>query len=339
MDTRGIVGITPEIWNKLAESSAKGETLVARIAVPDITDQLVAAIDADGMRHLLVALRDGDADLIDRDSRGIDVNTRVLTIPEHRPAARYIDITCTDHAGFAVFDLFGGDIASNLSRTGVSTTDAIGRLIGKWRRFWGNHPLQLLTKEQQVGLFSELWFLLRWSIPKVGPEESMARWRGPFGSRHDFESKVESIEVKATTSVNGLIHRINGIDQLSDPDNGPLYLFSLKLREEASSDHSLPGLVNDCRKQFADAGDAAVHFDNALATAGYLDAHEPEYSKASYRVISELLFVVKDDFPRLSVDGFKLGIPPGVDKICYDIDLQVVPHLQVAGNAESYRNL
>lgn len=335
MVTSGIAGIGPETWSRLAESSARGDTLVARIAAPDVTNRLIAAVDSDGRRHLLVALGDEEVDLVDRDSRGIDVATRLLSI-QGRDRARYIDISCNDAMGHAVFDLFGGEIASTLASSDGTPNEAILRLLAKWRRFWGHQPLQLLSRDEQLGLFAELWFLYFWLIPKVGADAALSRWRGPFGARHDFESAVESVEVKATAAAAGLAHRINGIDQLTPPENGTLFLFSLKVREEAGANNTFPDLVRLTRGACKNNIEALSHFENALAASQYLDAHEGEYSKTKFRIVSEKLFAVRDDFPRLTLSAFPSGIPLGVDNIAYDIDLQVALHLQIADNPETF---
>jgi len=338
METRRIEAIAPDIWQRLADSPAKGDVLVARLAAPDLTDKLIAAFDADGKRHLLVTLRDEDSELIDRDSRGIDVATRILSVQGHDPA-RYIDMICSDPAGHAIFDLFGGEIAATLAGTDTDTTYSIATLLGKWRRFWGQVPLQILSAEEQTGLFAELWFLTQWFVPKIGLKQALDRWRGPFGSRHDFESAAESIEVKATTHVTGTVHRIHGIDQLAPPENGMLYFFSVKLREEAGGSKSLASVVYDARELCRDDGDAMSKLENALASAGYSDGHAAEYSKKKFRLVAGRLFIVRDDFPRLTKNHFTGGIPAGVDRIEYDIDLQSASHLEIADSPEKYFQL
>jgi hypothetical protein len=67
--------IVPEIWTRLAGERVQGETLWARRAAPEVTERLVAALDADGKRHFLVLLRVGEADMQDSQSRGVAVVT------------------------------------------------------------------------------------------------------------------------------------------------------------------------------------------------------------------------------------------------------------------------
>src|SRR5262249_27367868 len=150
------------------------------------------------------------------------------------------------------------------------------------------------------GLFAELWFFSVWLVPKVGVVEAVRRWRGPFGSRHDFEWEGLSVEVKATSSTRGHIHHINGIDQLALPENGRLLFFSLRLHEEGGSANTLVSVISGCHSQLETRPELLERFQSALARAGYSPAYDDEYAKLHLRVVDEGLFEVRDDFPRLT---------------------------------------
>jgi hypothetical protein len=169
-----------------------------------------------------------------------------------------------------------------------------------------------------------------WLVPKIGIGQAASRWRGPFGARHDFEWPGRSVEVKATTSVRGEIHRIHGIDQLVPPDGGDLLFFSLRLREEAGASNSLPSLVALCRKQLTMNDDALAQVETGLAQIGYSLAHEEDYEKLRLRVVEEGLFTVNDRFPRITPTCFKAGVPPGVERVEYEINLSGFTDLRIA---------
>jgi hypothetical protein len=309
----------------------QGETLWARRAAPEITERLVAALDADGQRHLLVLLLAGEVDLQDTQSRGLVVMTRELLMPGHQ-AGRYLDIICQDIAGNETFDLIGGEIAERLATARETAPGVVARVLAKWRRFWGQLPRTMLSREEQLGLFAELWFLSVWLIPRVGTAEAVFRWRGASGSRHDFESPGCSVEVKATTSTRGRIHRINGLDQLAPPEQGELLFFSLRLREEGGATNALPSVIAACRVVLESDADALSRFESALAQAGYSPAHEEEYAKLRLRVVEEGLFRVEGDFPRLTPASFPSGVPNGVERVEYEVNLSGCGHLMIAAN-------
>jgi len=322
--------IAPEVWTRLSGERPAGETLWARRATPDTTPRLVAALDADGKRHLLIMLLAGESELQDSQSRGVGVVTRELAIPEHA-TGRYLDITCHDPAGREAFDVIGGELADRLASGQETASECVSRVLSKWRRFWGQLPRQILSKDAQLGLFAELWFLSVWLTPKVTAGEATTRWRGPFGSRHDFEWTGRSVEVKATTSTRGQIHHINGLDQLAPPEIGELLFFSLRLREEAGATNTLPSLIHACRSLLANDSDALTRFETALAQVGYSPLYEEEYSRLHLRILEEGLFTVRDDFPRLTQASLALGSPPpGVEHVEYEVNLGGYSHLRIA---------
>lgn len=312
--------VAAETWRRLAADGVTGDSLRARRAIADENGRLFAALDADGRRHLLVQIEAAETDFEDRQSRGVSVTTREFTMPGQTPG-RYLDIVCQDASGHEAFDVIGGEIATCLETDQPPTAKTVAKVLAKWRRFWSQQPRVLLSPEEQLGLFAEVWFLAMWLIPRIGARDAVARWRGPLGSRHDFEWTGRSVEVKATTSTRGRIHCINGLDQLQPPEGGDLLFFSLRLREEGGGRNTLPSLVAACRGLLEGDAEAADTFDHLLAHVGYSPAHEQDYAERILRIVEEGLFRVDGDFPRLTSLNFPTGVPPGVERVEYEINL------------------
>jgi hypothetical protein len=135
--------ILAEVWTRLAGERVQGEALWALRAAPDVTERLVAALDADGKRHLLVLLRAGEVDVQDSQTRGVRVVSRGLAVPGDEEG-RYLDIICHDAAGHDAFDLIGGELADRLASGRETAPECVVRVLAKWRRFWGQLPLQIL---------------------------------------------------------------------------------------------------------------------------------------------------------------------------------------------------
>jgi putative PD-(D/E)XK family protein DUF4420 len=320
-----VTRLTGEVWARLATDLPTRDELTARLAVPDVTERLLAGIDAEGRRHLLVQLQPGDADLRDVQSRGLWVTTSDLLV-SGRDRGRYLDLVCNDGSGYDALDVIGGELGERLASGKDNPADSVAKVLAKWRRFWGQPPGEALSRDAQLGLFAEVWFLTFWLVPKVTLLEAVARWRGPSGARHDFEWPGRSIEVKATTSTRGVIHRIHGIDQLAPPESGDLLLFSLQLREEAGATHSLPGLIGECRSRL-EADDAAImKFETGLAQAGYSPAHDDGYARLRVRLVAEALYRVEGDFPRLTAIQLSRGLPSGIEHVDYEINLGGFKH-------------
>lgn len=321
-----MTSISQETWDRLTLPT--GERLVARPALPEISTKLLCAIDSSGGRHLLISVGITDEEYYDRRSRGISVITRDLSIGRNIPE-KYLDIACLDAGGHVILDMMGGEIAIGLTDESKPPAQTVKRILSKWRRFWGQIPQPILSREEQLGLFAEIWFLVEWLFPKFGYDSIMA-WRGPWGSRHDFEWDDKSIEVKATTNTRGRIHKIHGLDQLMSPENGNLYLFSVSLREENGAIYDLPRLIETCRSYLETLDEGVAYFENALAHLGYSPIFEDVYSKLKLRVAEDVLFRVGEDFPKLTKESFSNGLPNGIERVEYEINLNTFNHLIVA---------
>jgi len=304
----------------LGEAKPLGELLTARLAAPDIADGLLAAIDSEGRRHLLIPLAAGDDRLEDAETRGISVVTRELLIPGQGLGV-CLDLTCHEPVGHDAFDLVGGDIVGGLLVVGERPARLVARTLAKWRRFWGDLPRSLLSREEQIGLFAELWFLLYWLLPATDPAIATRRWRGSLAARHDFEWQGRSVETKGSTVVRGPVFRVHGLDQLDAPEEGELLLFVLRLREERGAPHTLPRLIAEPRKALEADADAVGLLEVGIARAGYSPIHDAVYSQTTWRVLDERLYPVDGDFPKLSSTSLGHGVPPGVSDISYALDL------------------
>jgi hypothetical protein len=297
-------------------------------------ERLLCGLDHAGRRHLLVLLRDGEDEFRDRESRGLNVDTRELGLVGEG-TSRYLDIQCIDAAGYAALDVMAAEIGEGLLLAGTDTPphDVVRRVLAKWRRFWGHLPKSLLTRDEQVGLFAELWFLCYWLLPNVGVQTAVNRWTGPFGARHDFEWPQRSVEAKGTASTRGRVHIINGLDQLEAPENGELYLFSLRVREELSATNSLPSVIDAARRLLAAEAEAVDHLDSALARWGYAPTHEEDYRKVRLRIVDERLYAVGGDFPRLTRRSLRVNPPEQVERVQYELNLSGVEEFCIARSA------
>ncbi len=326
-----MIQIDPKVWGYLVKPS--GEELIARNPFPDKPVCLLCALDSRNHRHFLIPINENEEEYNDLKSKGFVVVTRSLII-QGDILKKYMDIQCIDPAGNSIFDLIGGDIFEKLENNNHEPIEKVKKIIMKWRRFWGNVPQNFLSREEQIGLFAELWFLSVWLIPRYG-ETSVQRWNGPSGSRHDFEWPDKSVEVKATLNTRGRIHKINGISQLEKPDNGNLYLFSVRLREDATSIYTLPFIIDECSRQLADSPDALDRFESTLILSGYSPVHQDNYSDYHLSVIEQNLFSVCGDFPVIINSSFNNGVPAGVERVEYEINLNTFDHLIVCNDPES----
>lgn len=318
-----------DAWEWPPEAILTDDRLRVRRVTAQDRREVLSGMDAEDKRHILIRIADNEGAPAEVATRGISVSVRNLSQHGQDPG-RYIDIMCHDAGGHAAFHLIGDEIASALSDGEPAPCDVVDRVISRWRQFWGRLPQSMLSIPEQIGLFAELWFLLTWLGRKGDVAMALSRWRGPTGSRHDFEWQGYSVEVKATTSVYRLVHRINGVDQMVPPERGSLLLFSLQVRQEEGAANSLPIVVGMCRSRIAGNAAAALDLEDKLARIGYSSTHDPEYGRLRLRVVSEGLYRVDHDFPRVTPSSFLDGVPNGVERIEYDVTLNGFDHLRVA---------
>lgn len=318
-----------DVWKKLESEYLSGEKIIVRLAMPEISRKLYAGIDSMKQRHLLVSIEKTEDGYNDSESKGLSILTRELII-KGTEKKRYIDIICQDVSGHIIFDAIVEDISKKLDK-GIPK-EVIANVIGKWRNFWEKNSQEIMSYTEIMGLFAELWFLYHWLFHNLQNSEAIKRWRGPFSSRHDFEWKEKSVEVKSTTNVQSRTHKIHGIEQLSPPENGDLFLFSLRLREEQGSDMTLPYLIKLCEDFLENDIENLSKFENILAIAGYSSFYDKEYSKFKFRVVDEKLYKVTKEFPHLERNSFINDVPSGVGSIEYSINLDGYDNLCIANS-------
>ena len=68
-------------------------------------------------------------------------------------------------------------------------------------------------------------------------------------------------------------------------------------------------------------GDTLEKFESILVEAGYSPHHSDEYAKMRFHLIEEALFEVTEVFPRIRAQNFERGIPDGIERIEYEINL------------------
>lgn len=308
-------------WDLLEAQPPIGERLTVRTALAGRHPDVLIALDVSKRRHVLVELPEGElGEVAERISRGIAVQTVELR-PGSEGIKRFIEIVCLDSQGHAALDTIAVELIEALEAgASIGRVRLVQNVLAKWRRFWSANAQGMLSKQEQLGLFGELWFLNRWLVPAMGVSAAVAMWRGPAGARNDFEAPRLAIEVKTTGRVDGA-HVIHGLDQLLEPPDGQLMLFSLLVRDEASGTESLPAQVAEARELIADDYALQSQFDALIYAAGYDDRHAAEYAKLVLRIRDTGLYKVADGFPRLVPSSLVGGMPVGVGVVEYELRL------------------
>lgn len=187
----------------------------------------------------------------------------------------------------------------------------------------------------------------RQQSPRSGPESvatlthsrmrastrSWQRRERDFSRRCSSRAKwpTVSIEIKATRAPaqGAPRHRITTLDQLDAPEQGDLYLFSLRVTPDPIGRHLLPDLVERLGQRFGGELETIELWNERLARARYSPAHADRY-REPVRIVAQELFRVEHGFPRIIRTTFPDGVPAGVDDIGYTINLAACQPFRVA---------
>jgi Putative PD-(D/E)XK family member, (DUF4420) len=304
------------LWTSLEPPAAAGD-LIGEAPPGESGDAIKVALDHQGRWHLLLEATAEDKELPVAAIQGLDLRLDTLRV-HNRPPARYFDLSCRDDALRSNFAVLAAEVVEAIDLH-TPARAALTSILRRWRRFWSNLPGELST-EDIVGLFGELWFIEHW----IGPPTRTAieAWFGPAGDRHDFRWPAASVEVKTTRirTDGPATHRISRLDQLAAPDEGELYLLSIRLTPDPLATVSLRSSIERLRSLLAPDQDAVLALNDRLATAGVSPVDMERYDQR-FRVVAEELYRVGPDFPRLTVDSFAGGLPVGIESVSYSLNL------------------
>lgn len=306
------------LWRELAEkhSASDDRTLQsAELALPTPAGPVRLASDSYGLPHLLVPLVKGNKDVEDRRSSGVHLATRTLLVDDE--VVRFLDLECRRTTLTGVFTGLVADICMVLARTESAPEQAVPEALEAWRELLGGRPQW--TPQRLAGLYGELLVLEHLLAVDPGAADT---WTGPTGAAQDFRSHSNAIEVKTTTSTQGRLIHVHGLEQLVRPPAGSLRIAWFRLEASAPGvADDVPSIVERCLA----AGEPHTILSR-LDRLGLPALASSEIRVASFSLIDQRLFEVDEDFPSITPARFSSGVvPAGVSGVEYYVDLDTVP--------------
>lgn len=216
-----------------------------------------------------------------------------------------------------VFSAFIADITENILET-ENEQSAIALLytkIANWKSLFAHINKSLLSDEEQLGLYGEIYLLRNLLQKGVDAQMIISSWKGPSGNEKDFNNGYVAIEVKSTNHKTDEV-KISNEFQLDDGDCEILYLNRLKFRVGIVGE-SLPILISEVRHILKADLEILDHFNSLLLSAGYSDADKESYELRKYIKESCEFYLVNEDFPRV----LKKNIHQAVSKLEYRINM------------------
>lgn len=245
---------------------------------------------------------------------GLDIWYESLTFNGVKVPSLVLRPKLTEH--FQVFFALADYLVQNISQNETLDVqpDKLEEIVDEWVKFWARERAEF-SRELLLGLLGELI-----AIDDVLDLEGHTHdfWEGPKGSPQDFRGANDALEVKVQGShVGPITHQISSILQLQPPQNGNLYVLSLRIKLGANGEHSYHDLVDRVSKipMFANI-EGRAFLREALDKAGY--STELPINLSRYDIVDSNIYHVRDGFPRLS----KTQIPEDVRvfDIKYSVD-------------------
>lgn len=304
------------VWTVLSSSVPRSGVEVAATGYDVAAGQVLAGIDSQRRRHLLIPLLPGEAARIDSKGRAVQLG-RIL-----QEGTNYLTVFCLRAELHGVFTQFCRELAESVEHADSPARDA-AEAFDRWRALFSDAIGRgLLGEEALVGLQGELLAVL--DLIQRGASSTLEFWVGPFGESHDLRTATHAIEVKSTLVREGRIVPIASVDQLQEPSDAELILRHSRFERDPRGSN-----LADVVDLVLSAGVQHAALAKRLLEVGVPMDDLELYAGRRYRLVETRLYdVTGPAFPRLVRASFSAGdIPPGTLRINYAIDLTNEPPL------------
>ncbi|KKN19918.1 hypothetical protein LCGC14_0940900 [marine sediment metagenome] len=280
-------------------------------------EEILIAIDnKDNFRHLIIPIKKGNYK-DDTSSRGINILYR--SFKKEGEDFQFINTVCKIPRLNELFNIIISEILEELKSDNTTPYKVCIKILQQWRELINRKYYRLLPEHEIQGLFGELWYLRELYDFN---NDALKYWQGPQGHPHDFSNGTNEIEVKTYVRKERII-RINGIDQLTPPMEGLLYLSVIQLKKVTSGGESVPNLIDSLR-------DKGVNYTELLAKIseiGYsINDNEQYDEKYRYQVSDYRTYNADNKFPKITLKSFKTDkLPQNVIDLNYTLNINSEP--------------
>lgn len=215
-------GEVKRCWSTLENKCPRDQWNALRLGVETNGRPVLAVIDTEGKRHLLIPAQDKRYTENDRGELTVAVGHQSFSfIDGTSEFGRYLDVACLNPRLFEQFDLVVTGVLDRV-QSGSDGAEVAVVEVARWRRLFATlASVNKLSLPEKIGLFAELHVLGQLTEKNSGFRPEF--WTGPKREPHDFELQNLAIEVKGITSDSYSI-QINGFDQLSNLSSKALFL-------------------------------------------------------------------------------------------------------------------
>lgn len=177
-----------------------------------------------------------------------------------------------------------------------------------------------MSDEKEAGLLGEL-LVLRHAIDRLGEDQAMQAWLGPYAEEHDFGFEDFDVEVKTTRS-ESRTHVIGTESQLQPAPGRPLFLLSVQVTLAGASEDgfSLPEIIASVRERI---DRVRRIFDAALQGLGWAEEAADLYKTRVQIRSAPRAYLVNSQFPAITASRLDQVVPQRtlVSAVSYRVDV------------------
>lgn len=178
----------------------------------------------------------------------------------------------------------------------------------KWKSLFDKASADGLSKEEQRGLYGELFFLRKWINNSVDFYLCIQSWVGPEKAIRDFQISDWALEVKTTYGNNHQKIQISSERQLDSTNLNSLFLLHLSLEVQQQNGETLNQIVDNIIELLSNAVASQSKFRLKLLQAGFFNIHRAYYERAGYQIRGENYYLVNNHFPRIEENDIREGV-------------------------------
>lgn len=317
------------LWEELRSENRAGGGWYTRRVYPESPCAIFAALSGETfLPALLVEVQASAIPAIPEypSAQGFDVAPIRVTPGRHGLVWLVLSLTAPRYT--EVFETLAGDLAGAIASAADDKGGVRAMLahLRVWQEFMRRHGPEGLSTQEQTGLFSELYFLRRHILPRLCAADAVRVWEGPYGGLHDFAAGRVAVEIKGSVAATAATFEVSSLVQLDETQVGRLCLCHYSWHDGSATGETLPELVDSIRESLsAEDATALAGFNESLLRCGYLDIQASLYGTRRLEEARELLFEVREGFPRLRLRDVPAGIVDG----SYTVELSACPGFSI----------
>jgi len=237
-------------------------------------------------------------------SQNIDEHSQLLFLLEEKENWQIFFALCSDLTS-----------ASRNQDSDKNFILAVQARLKRWQDLLKLSQGKYMSREMQMGLFTELTCLKGILEPRVGIKQAITSWVGPEADKQDFLLDKCILEVKSYRTSKTQAANISSLGQLYS-EKEPIYLISYALTT-SDNGQSVNDLIGEIELLIEEEDSGLIEvFNLKLDGYGYMP-DMPDMPLIKFIVDSEKAYHVSDEFPKL----IPADTPPEIFNLKYAVDL------------------